>query len=197
MVSFKSALFKLLGYNKYPTFRKTVDGKPIFGSLYSYNFKVDENVIIGKYCTFGPEVMFFPSMIHLPTTDFQHKVISTYPLLSEIQRKEKMNLPKGAWKEGIVIGNDVWIGARAIILAGVQIGDGAVIGAGAVVTQDVPAYAISGGVPAKIIRKRFSQQQIDSLLKIAWWNWSDEKVTQNIDDFFSDVASFIQKHKKE
>ena len=89
-----------------------------------------------------------------------------------------------AWdnKGDIVIGNDVWIGYEAVVLAGVTIGDGAVIGTRAVVTKDVPPYTIVGGVPAKFIRKRFPQETIDSLLKIKWWNWPEERIRQHITD---------------
>ena len=70
----------------------------------------------------------------------------------------------------IKIGNDVWVGARAIILDGVTIGDGAIVGAGAVVAKDVPAYAVVGGVPAKVLRYRFEQAEIDLLEQLKWWN---------------------------
>jgi virginiamycin A acetyltransferase len=79
----------------------------------------------------------------------------------------------------IVVGNDVWIGARAQILSGVRVGDGAVIGAGSIVTKDVPPYAVVGGNPAKIIKYRFDQKKIDELIELAWWNWSIEKIKEN------------------
>ena len=87
-----------------------------------------------------------------------------------------------AWdnKGDIVVGNDVWIGYEAVILAGVTIGDGAIIGARAVVTKDVPPYTIVGGVPAKQIRKRFNEETIDTLLKLKWWDWSKERIAKNI-----------------
>lgn len=74
----------------------------------------------------------------------------------------------------------MWIGYEAVILAGVTIGDGAIIGTRAVVTKDVPPYTIVGGVPAKPIKKRFSEEIISKLLDIQWWNWSDEKIAKNI-----------------
>ena len=83
-------------------------------------------------------------------------------------------------KGDIVVGNDVWIGYEAVILAGVTIGDGAIIGARAVVTKDVPPYTIVGGVPAKQIRKRFNEETIDILLKLKWWDWSKERIAKNI-----------------
>ena len=87
-----------------------------------------------------------------------------------------------AWdkKGDIVIGNDVWIGYEAVIMVGVTIGDGAVIGARAVVTKDVPPYTIVGGVPAKPIRRRFPEDVISDLLKIRWWDWPEEKIQMNI-----------------
>lgn len=81
--------------------------------------------------------------------------------------------------------NDVWIGYEAIIMAGVTIGDGAIIGARAVVTKDIPPYTIVGGVPAKPIKKRFSQENIDILLKIKWWDWSKERISKHIHEIQS------------
>ena len=92
----------------------------------------------------------------------------------------------------IVIGNDVWIGAGTIVLPEVKIGDGAIIGAGAVVTHDVPAYAVVAGVPARILRYQFTQSQIAQLAKIAWWNWDDHKIAANITKFYGDVDQFIK-----
>ena len=87
-----------------------------------------------------------------------------------------------AWdnKGDIVIGHDVWIGYEAVILAGVTIGDGAIIGSRAVVTKDVEPYTIVGGVPAKPIRKRFSERTVEALKKIKWWDWTPEKIRQCI-----------------
>ena len=96
----------------------------------------------------------------------------------------------------VTIGNDVWIGANVVILPGVRIGDGAVLAAGAVVTKDVPAYAIVGGVPAKVIRYRFSEEMIHALLQIRWWDWSQEKIEANI-EFFYDPAAFVQQFQEQ
>ncbi len=88
----------------------------------------------------------------------------------------------GAWdnKGDTVIGNDVWIGYEAVIMQGVKIGDGAVIGTRAVVTKDVPAYTIVGGVPAKPIRKRFDDRTIECLEALRWWDWDEEKIRRAI-----------------
>ncbi len=93
-----------------------------------------------------------------------------------------------------IIGNDVWIGRNAVILSGVKIGNGAIIGAGAVVIKDVPDYAIVGGVPAKIIRYRFTPEIIETLNKIKWWEWSDEKIISNL-NLLSNPEKFIEKFK--
>lgn len=90
-----------------------------------------------------------------------------------------------------LIGNDVWIGDSAIILSGVKIGDGAIVGAGAVVTKDVPPYAIVCGVPAKVMRYRFSEGQIKSLLEMKWWDWNEEKMAK-FQKSFSDVDCFFR-----
>lgn len=87
----------------------------------------------------------------------------------------------------IIIGNDVWIGANVVILPGVTIGDGAILAAGAVVTKDVDPYAIVGGVPATVIKKRFSDDIIDKLLEIKWWDWSIEKIEENIELFYQTI----------
>ena len=110
--------------------------------------------------------------------------LSTYPfpLFFEEWNLEKENVTE-AWdnKGDINIGNDVWIGYEAVILAGVTVGDGAVIGTRAVVTKDVPPYTVVGGVPAKPIKRRFSEERIEQLLKMRWWDWPEEKIAENIE----------------
>ena len=134
--------------------------------LYQYPINHDR-LIIGKFCSIACGAKFlFNSANHTMAS------LSTYPfpLFFEEWELEKKNVTE-AWnnKGDIIIGNDVWIGYEAVILAGVTIGDGAIIGTRAVVTKDVPPYSIVGGVPAKSIRKRFK-----------WWDWSEEKIAQNI-----------------
>ncbi len=102
-------------------------------------------------------------------------------------------------KGGIVIGNDVWLGTQCIILPGVKIGDGAVIGAGSIVTKDVEPYSVVAGIPAKKIKYRFDKNKIKQLLRIKWWNWSDNKIKKNKKFFFEnlemveDLSSIIKK----
>ncbi len=92
------------------------------------------------------------------------------------------------------IGNDVWLGHGAVVQAGVTVGDGAVIASNAVVTKDVPAYAIVGGIPANVIKYRFTDEQITALEKIAWWDWDRATLEKNYLDFRLPIAAFIEKH---
>ncbi|WP_162757094.1 CatB-related O-acetyltransferase [Escherichia coli] len=95
----------------------------------------------------------------------------------------------------IIIGNDVWIGSNATIMSGVKIGDGAVIAANSVVTKSVEPYSIVGGSPAKMLRMRHNASTIEALLKIKWWNWSDEIIDERIKFLLSDVDDFIARFK--
>lgn len=145
--------------------------------LYHYPINHDK-LQIGKFCSVACGAKFlFNSANHTLYS------LSTYPfpLFFEEWGLEKKDVTN-AWdnKGDIVIGNDVWIGYEAVILAGVTIGDGAIIGTRAVVTKDVPPYTIVGGVPAKSIKKRFSEETISTLLEIQWWNWSKERIARNI-----------------
>ena len=105
-----------------------------------------------------------------------------FPLFFEEWELEKTRVSE-AWdnKGDIVIGNDVWIGYEAVILAGVTIGDGAVIGARAVVTKDVAPYTVVGGVPARSVKKRFSDGTIQRLLELRWWDWPEERIRENLE----------------
>ena len=145
--------------------------------LYHYPINRDR-LVIGKFCSIACGAKFI-------FTSANHKLgsLSTYPfpLFFEEWELDKSNVTD-AWdnKGDIVIGNDVWIGYEAVIMPGVTIGDGAIVGTRAVVTKDVPPYTIVGGVPAKPIRKRVSDEVIARLLEIKWWDWSDEKIKENI-----------------
>lgn len=143
-----------------------------------YQFSVNgDKLIVGNFCSIACRAKFI-----MTSGNHTMKSLSTYtfPIFGEEWNEELK--PKDAWdnKGDIVIGNDVWIGYEAVIMSGVKIGDGAVIGTRAVVANDVPPYAIVGGVPAKVIKKRFSNNIISKLLKIKWWNWEYEKIQSNI-----------------
>ena len=135
-----------------------------------------EKLIIGKFCSIACGTKFL-----FNCANHTLKSLSTYtfPLFYEEWELEMSNITT-AWdnKGNIVIGNDVWIGYEAVIMAGVHIGDGAIIAARAVVTKDVPPYTIVGGTPAKEIRKRFDAEVIEQLLIQKWWDWSTDKIHQ-------------------
>lgn len=93
----------------------------------------------------------------------------------------------------VIIGNDVWIGSEATIISGVRVGDGAVIGARAVVTGDVPPYAIAAGNPARIVKMRFEEKTIDRLLQIRWWEWEDKRIEKALPLLLStDIEAFLR-----
>jgi virginiamycin A acetyltransferase len=145
--------------------------------LHHYDFMGDK-LIIGKFCAIAAGATFIMNGANHAMTGF-----STYPF----------NIFGHGWEEGFdwatiqagfkgdtVVGSDVWIGHEATILPGVKIGDGAIIATKSVVGSDVPPYAIVGGNPAKVIRRRFPDDIVAELLAIRWWEWSTEKITRNL-----------------
>ena len=155
------------------------------------------NIIIGDYTMYNDFVRepkdFEKIYIEQRKSQFIFPFTYPFPIFFEEWNLDVKNITE-AWdnKGDIVIGNDVWIGYEAVILAGVTIGDGAVIGARAVVTKDIPPYTIVGGVPAKPIRKRFTQETIDLLLKIKWWNWPEERIRQHITEIQSGRIEYLR-----
>ncbi|WP_329955284.1 CatB-related O-acetyltransferase [Xanthomonas albilineans] len=129
-----------------------------------------ERVEVGAFCSFAEGVLIFGGGEHRPDW------VTTYPLRIAFNSPNAGQDGHPHTKGYTVIGNDVWIGHGAIVLSGVTVGDGACIGAGAVVSKDVPPYAIVAGNPARVVRMRFEQQIISRLLQIRWWNWPIEKI---------------------
>jgi len=131
---------------------------------------------IGKFCSIAWNVTIFLGGNH--RSDW----IASYPFPTSVDRFPNARGIEDFLKTrgDVIIGNDVWIGINAIILSGVTIGDGAVIGAGSVVTGDVDPYTIVSGNPARVVRKRFSDEAIEKLLSIKWWDWPREKVDANV-----------------
>lgn len=148
----------------------------------------EANVKIGKFCSISKNVRIITGGIH-PTN-----WVSTFPFRSHF------NLP-GKYKDGIpstngdiIIGNDVWIGTGVTILSGVTIGDGAIVAAGALVSKNISEYSIAGGVPAKVIRNRFTMEQIEKLKEIKWWDWNEERILESINLLSSNkIDEFISK----
>jgi virginiamycin A acetyltransferase len=145
-----------------------------------------KNTTIGKFCSIGPN-FFCGHGIH-PTNS-----ISTSPMFYSTKKQNGFSITesdKTIETKNVTIGSDVFIGMNVTVLDGVSIGDGAVIGAGTVVSKDIPAYAIAVGNPIRIIKYRFEEKQIESLLKMKWWDWNDNDL-HRIEKHFNDVDLFI------
>lgn len=161
---------------------------------YISNDSTISNVDIGKFCSISSNVQI--GLGPHPSRVF----VSTYPAFYS---NDTLGCPLAFRDDKIfddsvpqtTLGNDIWIGANAIIPGGIRIGTGAIVAAGAVVVKDVPPYAVVGGNPAKIIRYRFSEEQIKALLESEWWNWPIENIRQRADDF-SDVEKFTGMNRK-
>lgn len=134
---------------------------------------------IGKFCSIAGE-----TKIGMGTHTLDK--ISTSSIFTESKNGTKHSWVKESAVnpfKRVVVGNDVWIGVRTMVMGGVTIGDGAVIGAGSIVTKDIPPYAVVAGVPAKLIRYRFPHEQINALLAHQWWNLPEEKLRERIELF--------------
>lgn len=150
-------------------------------------------LVIGKYCSIAHNVTFIVDEGFHGMSE-----ITNYPFINNLSIENEsisMRQEKGQ-KEGIEIGNDVWIGINAVILPGVKVGNGVTIAAGSVVTKDIPDYVLVGGAPAKIIKDKYTQQQKEDLNNIAWWNWTEKSLTESKADFYKlTVQEFIDKYK--
>ncbi|WP_411675832.1 CatB-related O-acetyltransferase [Caproicibacter sp.] len=149
-----------------------------------YHYPVNrEKLVIGNFCSIACGAKFiFTSANHT----FQSLSTYPFPIFADEWGLDWENVTE-AWdnKGDIVIGNDVWIGYEAVIMQGVTIGNGAIVGTRAVVTKDVPPYAIVGGVPAREIRKRYDLKTIAMLQKLEWWNWPYEKIRKHLREIMS------------
>jgi virginiamycin A acetyltransferase len=145
--------------------------------LYHFPF-IGDRLIIGKFCALARGVKFIMNGANHKLDGF-----STYPFQIFGNGWEKVTPQTGElpYKGDTVIGNDVWVGYEAMMMPGVQVGDGAIIAAKSVVVGDVSPYTIVGGNPAKPIRQRFEDDVIHALIEIAWWNWDIEKITRNLE----------------
>lgn len=169
-------------------------GKYTYGEPTVLYDDIGAELIIGNYCSLAKKITIFLGGNH--RSDW----VSTYPF--SILTKY---FPEGEGIEGghttkgnVVIGSDVWIGRGTTIMSGVTIGNGAVIAANSLITKDIPTYEIWGGNPARFIKKRFDDDTINKLNSIAWWNWDEQKVKDNIALLCnSNINLFIEKHYKE
>lgn len=155
----------------------------------------DYHIHVGKYCSIGRDCNFFLHANHRSdwiTTSSQ----LWGPVTPEIASLH-MEMGHPSCKGDIIIGSDVWIGAKSTIMSGIKIGHGAIVAAGAVVTKDVEPFSVVGGNPAKHLKYRFEKQQIRDLLDIAWWDWEESKIKEEAMILWSqDINFFIEKHRK-
>lgn len=142
----------------------------------------DAPLKIGKYCSIADGVRFIMDQGKHPTD-----CVSSYPFKDN-------NL---GTRQGITIGNDVWIGQGCIIMPGVRIGNGVTIAAGAVVTHDIPDYCIAAEVPAKVVKKKCSEEDASIMNRISWWDWPEEKINSAHNDFNRSITDFIAKYNSQ
>lgn len=154
--------------------------------LHIHNWGEGAHLKIGAFCSIGKDVQIFLCG--------EHRVdwVTTYPF-NVLWKSGKHLTGHPSSKGDIIIGNDVWIGREAVILSGITVGDGAVVGARAVVSKDVPPYTIVAGNPARMIRSRFEDHIAQKLLKIKWWEWEDEKIALFLPKLLNnDISGFIE-----
>lgn len=201
----KNTAFPLQGYDRLCFLKNIIENPQIVVGDYTYyddfedvkNFEknvkylfdfVGDKLIIGKFCMIASDVTFI-----MNGANHLSEAISAYPFAvfgnGWEHAMEGKNYPS---KGDTIVGNDVWIGYKATIIPGVKIGDGAIIASNATVTRDVPPYTIVGGNPAKEIRKRFSENKIERLLKLKWWDWSMEQITQNVQHLTGDDLDALE-----
>lgn len=148
-------------------------------------------ILIGSFCSIAENVTFFNGSNH------NVKWISTYPFRIMFNMEGKYDDGHPSTKGNIIIGNDVWIASNVTILSGVEIGDGAVIGANSLVTRNIEPYSVYAGNPARFVKKRFSEDQIEKLLMIKWWAWHDDDIKNAVHLLCSDnINEFIKEFGK-
>ena len=156
--------------------------------LYAYG---PERLVIGRYCAIASGVRFI-----MAGANHADLGPSTFPfgIFGASWAERTMDLVMGAPSRGdTVVGNDVWLGYQALVLPGVTIGHGAVVAAASVVASDVPPYAIVGGNPARVIRSRYEEEDVERLLRAAWWDWPVELVTEHARTIMSGTPAELER----
>lgn len=169
---------------KYPQYEV---GLGTYGDMEVFEWGEGANLTVGSYSSIGSGVKIF--------LGGEHRVdwVTTYPF-NALNKSARQIAGHPKTKGGVSVGSDVWIGSEALILSGVTIGHGAVVGARAVVTKDVPPYAIVAGNPAHLLKYRFSPEIIERLLKVKWWDWREEDIVKIIPNLLNDdIISFLNK----
>lgn len=188
--------------SEYPEW-KTEIGRYSYGPI-CYNHPLIKS--IGSFCSFAFGVDF--------VTNHEFRYVTTHPIIyrgKDIEGYEfsfELDKTQDYYISGVepktemvkkqrraTIGNDVWLGRNVTVTNSANIGNGVIAAAGAVITKDVPDYAVVAGVPAKIIRYRYTPEQIEDLNKIAWWDWSDDEIRERYDDFYIPIEEFIEKYR--
>ena len=157
------------------------------GTLYNGHIRIKgvSPVKIGKYCAIAENLHIISS-----SHDYSYPVLQNSFMEKFFGINHEKN-PDNIEKNKVTIGNDVWFGDNCIVVPGVTIGNGCIIAAGAVVTKDIADYSVAGGVPAKVIKKRFSDDIIALLLEIKWWDWPEEKIKRNKAFFTTNLNSGV------
>ena len=172
---------------KYPQYEI---GRGTYGSPEIITWQEGATLKIGAFCSIAEGVKFF--------LGGEHRVdwVTTYPF-SFLWESGRHITGHPKTKGDVIVGNDVWIGAEAVIMSGVKIGDGAVVGARAVVTKNMEPYAIYAGNPARLVKKRFDEKTIQQLLALEWWNFTDEEIEQILPLMLNtDIRTFIVEAKR-
>ncbi len=182
---------------------RTKCGKYSYGPLCNHRYVES----VGAFCSFanGTDVVINHAMDYISTHPFiyydksvcqyfdrysDHKDDRWYFYLGE----SKKPMASSVKVKRVVIGNDVWLGHNVLITNGAKIGNGVIAGAGAVITKDIPDYAVVVGAPARILKYRYSEKQIEALNRICWWDWTDYKIRESYSDFFISIDQFIKKY---
>lgn len=186
-------------YSKKKEIYRLIKNKQLIVGSYTYgitnlfinNYKGSESKVkIGKFCSIGPNITIITGGIH------PKNWISTFPIRIRLDLINKYEDGMPYTNGDVNIGNDVWIGTGVTILSGITIGDGAIIAANSLVSKDVEPYSIVGGNPAKLIKYRFSTNEINHLKKIQWWEWNEDKIIENVSYInSSSIKNFIDLHK--
>lgn len=200
--SFRHVIWRILGFDYQMLLNKTDyillknDSNAIVGEkTYDNGAKVwrwtNASLKIGKFCSIAHNVNFIVDEGYHTCSE-----ITNYPFINNLTLDSELISLRKTFnqKKGIKIGNDVWIGMNAIILPGVRIGNGVTIAAGSVVNKDVADYTVVGGVPATIIKKKYSDEVILKMLDIAWWNWNSKQIVDIKADFYLSIDDFIEKY---
>jgi virginiamycin A acetyltransferase len=183
--------FNLPYTRRFPSYTKYSVGKYTYGAPLVKDWHQGSTLKIGDFCSIAENVTILLGGNH--PTDW----VSSFPfgVIFEDFKGRYSDCPEKLSKGDVIIGNDVWIGINATILSGVTIGDGAIVAANALITKNVEPYAIIGGNPAKVLKKRFSDEAISKLLVIKWWDWKIDKIEKNLDLIISDkIEQFIDRH---